>query len=307
MSDDEEPEGLREWAEWFWTTDHEAVLYARELVTSVAAVLAVGVVLFLISGVWPPMVAVESSSMEPNMNVGDLVFVMEEDRLAPEHAHETGVVTHRVGQEHGYEKFGKAGDVIIYQANGQGGTPIIHRAMFWVEEGENWCDEANPEHLNAVNPENSACAEAPHSGFITKGDNARTNGEYDQVNGLSQPVKPEWVVGTAELSIPFLGYVKLCTSTGPCFLVTAPVGPASATPGTGTPALQGGQSTVLPADRRAASAGPDTVDDPAETPESVTVAGPTAAATTGPTTAAATGSPVVTPDASPLGTVAAAG
>jgi signal peptidase len=184
------------------------VLFAQDIVTSVAAVLLVGVYLFAISGVWPPMVAIESGSMEPNMQVNDLAFVMETDRFQPDAAHdETGVVTARQGAETGYTQFGNSGDVIVFEPNGNGRrTPIIHRAMFWVEEGENWCEMANPAYLGDGETDARAC-EASHAGFITKGD---ANPTYDQVqNGLTEPVKPEWVVGTAEQRVPLLGWIRL--------------------------------------------------------------------------------------------------
>ncbi|RNJ25412.1 S26 family signal peptidase [Halosegnis longus] len=209
MSDESEPEGLREWFHWFRTTDHGAVVYVREMGMSIAAVLLVGLLLFAVSGVWPPMVAVESGSMEPNMNVGDLVFVMDEQRLAADAAHAgTGVVTYKDGREVGYKKFSDYGDVIIFRADNESGTPIIHRARFWVEEGENWYDRTNPDHIGgADNCRELRNCPAPHAGFITKGDN---NPQYDQLGPLTEPVKPAWIVGSAEFGIPKLGYVKLC-------------------------------------------------------------------------------------------------
>ncbi|MFB6117417.1 S26 family signal peptidase [Halosegnis sp.] len=228
MSDESGPKGILEWLRWLWTTEHPAVVYVREVTTSVAAVLAVGLLLFAVSGVWPPMVAVESGSMEPNMGVGELVFVMDEQRLKPDAAHaNTGVVTYQAGREAGYRKFSSYGDVIIYRPDNRSGTPVIHRARFWVAEGENWYDKAEPAHIGNAD----SCAElrncpAPHAGFVTKGDNPATNGEYDQVTGLSEPVKPSWIVGTAEFGIPGLGYVKLCASgSGPCPLYLATTGP----------------------------------------------------------------------------------
>ncbi|WP_435196965.1 S26 family signal peptidase [Natronomonas sp. EA1] len=230
MDDRDDRRGVRETLRWLWTTDHGVVLYVREVATSVASVLALGLLLFAISGVWPPMVAVESSSMYPHMQTGDLIFVMEEHRLSPEFAvAETGVVTYQVGENQGYTKFKEPGDVIIYTRNDRAGTtPIIHRAMLWVEEGENWYDRANPAYLGSANNcDQLRYCPAPHAGFITKGDNAQTNPQYDQVNGLSAPVKPSWVVGTAEARIPGLGFVKLCSSGGPCplFIATGPPAP----------------------------------------------------------------------------------
>lgn len=189
----------------------EWLLLVRDVGTSIGAVLLLFAYVFAISGVWPPMVAIESGSMEPNMDVNDLVFVMETDRFQPEAAHnETGVVTARDGRAADYRRFGGPGDVIVFAPSGDGGqTPIIHRAMFWVEEGENWVAAANDSYLGAATtcdaPKLRDVCPAPHDGFITKGDN---NPVYDQDQG-SVPVKPEWVVGTAEMRIPGLGWLRL--------------------------------------------------------------------------------------------------
>ena len=180
-------------------------LFVRDVASSVFAVVLVGFFLFAVSGVWPPLVAVESGSMLPNMERNDLVFVMEETRFPGERA-EHGVVTARVGAETDYTKFGNPGDVIVYAADGdRGGTPIIHRAMLWVEAGENWCAAADPAYLGGLDPDDPRCV-ADHAGFITKGDN---NPSYDQATGLSGPVRPAWVVGTAEFKIPGLGWIRL--------------------------------------------------------------------------------------------------
>ncbi|OYT64944.1 hypothetical protein B6V00_05130 [ANME-1 cluster archaeon ex4572_4] len=69
-------------------------------------------------------------------------------------------------------------------------TPIIHRAMFWVEAGEEMPD-GRP---------------APHAGYITKGDN---NPGYDQPLLGVEPVKPEWVIAVPRARLPYLGYPSL--------------------------------------------------------------------------------------------------
>lgn len=185
-------------------------LFARDIVISILAVALIGGFLFAISGVWPPMVAIESGSMEPNMDINDLVFVMETERFQPAAATGgTGIVTAEDGDRQGYTQFGGSGDVIVFQPNGNSDrTPIIHRTMFWVEEGENWCESAaaDPSYLDSRAPESSECI-APHDGFITKGDN---NPTYDQIgNQISEPVQPEWVIGTAEVRIPWFGFLRL--------------------------------------------------------------------------------------------------
>jgi len=181
--------------------------YVTDVVGSAGAVLLVGLLLFAVSGVWPPLVAIESPSMDPHIQKGDLVFVMEEERFAGPNA-QHGIVTAEKGSS--YVRFQQPGDVIVYEPDGNGRrTPIIHRAMLYVEEGERWYDRADPNAVgNANNCAEMANCPATESGFITKGDN---NNQYDQVgrNPISDPVEPEWVIGTAEWRVPFLGEIRL--------------------------------------------------------------------------------------------------
>ncbi len=181
-----------------------------DVVVSVLAVALVGLFLFTVSGVWPPLVAVESGSMVPNMEKGDLVFVMEEDRFpGPGAVENTGVVTANRGTATEYYAFEQPGDVIVYAPGGnEARTPIIHRAMFWVEQGENWYERAADRYVEATSCDEMQYCPAPHAGFITKGD---ANGNYDQagVGPLTAPVRPDWVVGTAEFRIPGLGWIRL--------------------------------------------------------------------------------------------------
>jgi len=197
--------------------DSEWALFALDMLSVFGSVLLVAGLLFAISGVWPPLVAIESGSMEPHIQTNDLVFVMEAERFpGPGSQGETGVVTAEAGERTGYTSFQQPGDVIVYAPNGNDDrTPIIHRAMFWVEEGENWYDEANPDYFgDADDCRELANCPADESGFITKGD---WNQQYDQVDGasgpLSAPVEPEWVVGTAEARIPWLGNIRLSFGT----------------------------------------------------------------------------------------------
>ena len=183
------------------------LMWIREMLFSVAIVLVIGLILFGVSGVWPPMVAVESGSMEPNMEVGDLVFVTEPGRLAPDTAdNDVGVVTHEIGETTDYRTFGSYGSVVIYRPPGRTASPIIHRAMFHVEEGENWYDRADDRYHSAADCGELDHCPAPHDGFITLGDD---NSAYDQANGLAAPVKAEWVTGVARVRVPYLGYVRL--------------------------------------------------------------------------------------------------
>ena len=165
---------------------------ARELVKDIAWV-AVLLLLYvsvsqLVLGVWQPLVVVESGSMEPHLYRGDVVLIQSPAM--------TSITTWREGKENGYTSLGDFGDVILYHKFGKDGTPIIHRAMYFVEKGEPMWDGGPP---------------APYAGYITKGDNQRTNPYYDQEGSVSHlaPVRSDWVVGVARLRIPLIGHITL--------------------------------------------------------------------------------------------------
>ena len=190
-----------------WSAESGPLFFVRELGTSAGAVVLVGLVLFGVSGVWPPMVAVESGSMEPHMHKGDLVFITEPGRYTPDAAYgSTGVVTAETGADVGYRTFGGPGSVVVYDDPGEGGPPIIHRAEFYVKEDENWYDRADSEFVSADDCRELRNCPAPHAGFITKGD---ANGQYDQASGIAGPVRPSWITGVARIRIPYLGWVRL--------------------------------------------------------------------------------------------------
>lgn len=184
-----------------------------ESVRIVVIVGLLGLMLFTVTGSWPPMVAVESGSMEPVLERADMVVVVDTERYVGDGAHgDTGIVTATVGEETGYTSLGAAGDVIIYQANGEPDQQrIIHRSMFWVEDGENWVDseKSNPAFIRNPTCDTARNCPAPHDGFITKGD---ANAYYDQSMGLSAPVKADWVHAKAKMKIPYVGWLRLAVS-----------------------------------------------------------------------------------------------
>jgi signal peptidase len=166
------------------------ISFTRDILWVVCVVGAIALVLYLASGTWPAVVAVESESMVPNLQVGDLVFVVEKDRFGE-------LTTWVEGMETGYARFADEpdihgnvpyGDVIIYRPNGDSSIhPIIHRAIAWVED------------------------DIEHPGYITKGDNNMVADQDTYYTGIGriEPVKEEWIVGKALFSIPLVGYLPL--------------------------------------------------------------------------------------------------
>lgn len=191
----------------FWESEEQIPSAVREIVSVLVTVGIIVAILYLVCGTWPAIVTIESESMVPHMNVGDLVLVMAGDRLAPLQSMAEGEVS-------GYEKFGMHGDVIIYRPNGNTDLhPIIHRAMYWVEAGP------TPITYNEIDKTSGRIETktyiAPHAGYITKGDNNPVidqTGFGDNYRGLGsplQPVKKEWIVGKAVYSVPYVGYLPL--------------------------------------------------------------------------------------------------
>src|SRR5208282_6278567 len=109
MAEKEEPRDIRAMITAFRTSEHWAVSLARDILWVVVVVGCIALALYLICGTWPAVVTVESGSMEPHMNIGDLVFVVQQDRFDP-------LQTWEDAQATGYQKFGDYGDVIIYRS-----------------------------------------------------------------------------------------------------------------------------------------------------------------------------------------------
>jgi signal peptidase len=142
MADKTPPGDLRSLITQFRTSDHWAVSLARDLLWVIGVVGGIAILLFLFCGTWPAVVTIESGSMIPNMNIGDLVVVVQKDRFSELQTWDDGKVS-------GYKKFGDYGDVIIYRPNGitdmwasvgllplSKQHPIIHRAMTWIPAGD---------------------------------------------------------------------------------------------------------------------------------------------------------------------------
>ena len=145
MTGDKKKNRLQTSFERWKNSEHWAASLSRDIGWVICVVGGIALLLFLISGTWPTVVTIESESMVPNMNVGDLVFIVQKDRFGPLQTYEEGKLS-------GYKKFNDYGDVIIYKPNGYGDDmftqiiknlrgipgvhPIIHRARMWVGPGE---------------------------------------------------------------------------------------------------------------------------------------------------------------------------
>jgi signal peptidase len=159
MKENSEDQKKSSFFEKFKNSDNKAVSILREFLWVIIVVGAIAALLFAVSGTWPAVVTIESESMVPHMNVGDLVFVVQADRFGP-------LQSWTEGKETGYTKFGDYGDIIIYKPNGGtkaqipiisslpfigdpvsqmlGAHPIIHRAMVYEGPGSTLVAYVNP-------------------------------------------------------------------------------------------------------------------------------------------------------------------
>ena len=228
--------------------------WARELGSALAVVSAVFMLTWAYTGNWPPMVVIESGSMEHDDNplypepgfthigtidTGDLVLVKSAER--------SDIVTYLAGKQQGYERYGDYGDVIIYYKNGLRGvcsagasldeaecnrqdgewppaTPVIHRAMAWVEVRDNgsyYLPEVDMEFANGKLvlaeiglPPGAPLTGITQSGYITKGDSTGNRHpdqltHHDLLGQSVQPVQPGDIVGMARGELPWFGLIKL--------------------------------------------------------------------------------------------------
>jgi signal peptidase I len=148
---------------------------------------------------------------------GDLVFVRRiTDRAEVETLAQGGT-----------SRYGKPGDVVVYRPSGRTDvTPIIHRALFFVQVNDSDHTYSVPDlgifHQATLDQGTltalTRCTLAgssvhgrwamADSGFITKGDN---NEVADQCPGgiTPFPARLEWVLGKARGEVPWVGLLKL--------------------------------------------------------------------------------------------------
>jgi signal peptidase I len=103
-----------------------------EPLVALAVIVVLLVALFAYTQNWPPVYVVESNSMQHGpsdhlglINAGDLVLAQKVPF--------SSITTYMVGLSTGYSTYGESGDVVLYWPNGQGSTPIIHRAIVYLE------------------------------------------------------------------------------------------------------------------------------------------------------------------------------
>ncbi|MCD6513031.1 MAG: S26 family signal peptidase [Thermoplasmata archaeon] len=199
--------------------------YVRDIVIAVTIVAVILTALWAYTGQFPetPMVVVTSQSMmHPNEPFGRIGTIDPGDLVLVKKVVSRDDIQTRGNSSNPATKlktYGDYGDVIIYYPMGdRSKTPIIHRAICWIEKkgdkydvkeyGIHDADSVTiPElHLYNYRPTNS--------GFITKGDNNEYPDEMPNGGICEEPVKMSWIVGKARGEIPWFGLIKLIFPPG---------------------------------------------------------------------------------------------
>jgi signal peptidase len=235
----------------FLTSQERRHVVAREVATGALVVLVVLSLLWGFTGQpigRSPIVVVESGSMMHCSNgfvpygrdcdstvarlgtidPGDLILVKDID----------GVDDVDTNADGGGSHYGRAGDVIVFRPDGltpaQGRTPVIHRALAYLEVnaddtftiaelGLSHVDDLDDPRIQALglgagyaaslrDPRlDDVCGPVGpgRSGFITRGDNNPGADQGAHTFIARCPVKTEWILGKARAEIPWLGLVKL--------------------------------------------------------------------------------------------------
>ncbi|MDP6156386.1 MAG: S26 family signal peptidase [Candidatus Thermoplasmatota archaeon] len=110
--------------------------FLRDIAIAAGIIGVLLLAIFLYTGNWPPMVVIESDSMQHGddselgvIDTGDLVLVKELDG-------DKDLVSYVKGRATGYKTYSEYGDVIIYRKNGGADTPVIHRPVLYLNVNE---------------------------------------------------------------------------------------------------------------------------------------------------------------------------
>jgi len=228
----------------------EALSLIKDVVLAAVIVSIVMASLWVYTGfIWPPMVVVESGSMMHGedsalgiIDTGDLTLVKKvesrHDIVTYIEANPDYNTTSRAHK--GYKQYGDYGDVVIYEKNGMSGTPVIHRAIIWVEYNTSDANMGRPcadipdldmfcvhqfPLLDATYRHEDILIDfgvifnrdyARHDGFLTHGDHNQPVVDQaslpDKNGNTVSSIPVEWVVGKAEGELPWFGIMKLLAS-----------------------------------------------------------------------------------------------
>lgn len=107
--------------------------WIKDIVIAAVIISVIMGALYAYTGTWPPMVVVESESMQHSDDTSYIGVIDTGDIVLSKHiSSKSDIITYVEGRATGYRSYGDYGDVIIYEPYGRHVTPIIHRAVLYL-------------------------------------------------------------------------------------------------------------------------------------------------------------------------------
>jgi len=220
---------------------HKDVNKGNKIIIAVIGILAIAfigsyVAISSMSGTDSPLSVIMSSSMQHDpehsqlgtIDTGDVVIVFSPDN-AEIQSYVQGTIT-------GFSTFGDYGSVIIYD-RGSDKNPVIHRAIVYLNydsSTQTWnspeLKDYDPTKWNVTNGTWESMTGTlkfinitqshktvsinldtlgKNSGYLTMGDNPKTNTYFDQSGIVNHPINEQSIVGVPQMEIPWFGVIKV--------------------------------------------------------------------------------------------------
>ena len=176
--DEEEPTGPLPWRKKpiYWRA-RDSLFFEPLVALAIIVVLIVS--LWAYTQNWPPVYVVESNSMQhgPNDHLG---LINAGDMVLAQKIPFSQITTYVDGLLTGYSTYGEPGDVVLYWPNGQGSTPVIHRAMVYLQwDAPNFYNASIPSGLPCGTAAGAMFAYFPTQGATATCDTTHLDGYLD--------------------------------------------------------------------------------------------------------------------------------
>ena len=211
------------------------------LIAVVAIIVGGYATLISYTGMGTPFSVVMSQSMQHDPDRSEIGCIDTGDVVVVKNKNSATIESYVVATNTGYSTFGDYGSVIIYERDSSS-NPVIHRAIVWLDwnpttetwsskelvdyKGEWYCNVNGSHENNTNNLRGTLTFEnltqsgktvkinlstlGKQSGYLTLGDNPKTNLSFDQASGIiPHPIGNDDIKSVPFFEIPWLGTIKL--------------------------------------------------------------------------------------------------
>lgn len=203
-----------------------------------------------VSGLDSPFSVVMSASMQHDDNKSGIGVIDTGDVVLIQDPAKSNIQSYVEGTVSGYKSFGDYGNVIIYD-RGDSNNPVIHRAIVWLNYNaidSTWsapslasytgywtCSDSKDymklsgvltffdltQSKKRVSIDLNSIDEK-QSGFLTLGDNPKSNTSFDQSGLIKHPIGNDDIKSVAIMEIPWMGILKVFMSEKSGYLSHVP-------------------------------------------------------------------------------------